>query len=68
MFADPESNVIFYCLLRAADRFKTLHSRFPGVNPDLYDSDCLAFDALFSTFLKESNVIAENYQDALKEM
>ena len=65
---DTDSEVIFYCLIRAADRFKTLHSRFPGVQHELYGSDCLAFEALFSTFLKESNVEANNYQDSLKEM
>lgn len=57
--SNPESDAIYYFLLRSADRFHRLHNRFPGSLDDCYSSDLVAFDALFKTFLKEHKVCVE---------
>jgi amyloid beta precursor protein binding protein 1 len=62
--SNPESDALYYFLLRSADRFHRLHNRFPGSVDDCYSSDLVAFDALFKTFLKEQKI----YVEAPKEL
>ena len=56
LFADPDTDAFFYLLLRAANRFHTLHGRFPGTVMGTFESDALAFEALFSAFTKENGI------------
>lgn len=63
-----DNNMIFYLLLRGVDRFFKLHNRYPGTSEENSESDSLAFEALFSTFLKEQGVSANDTKPYIREM
>jgi hypothetical protein len=65
--SNPEANAIWYFLLRSADRFYTLHNRYPGAQKAAYESDLIAFSALVSAFLKEFG-IQSDLDVAVKEL
>jgi amyloid beta precursor protein binding protein 1 len=66
--SDPESDAVFYILLRAADRFFTLNNRFPGTSSDSFESDSVAFRALFSALVKEFGIELDNADDKVSEI
>ncbi|KAJ3259839.1 NEDD8-activating enzyme E1 regulatory subunit [Boothiomyces macroporosus] len=61
-------NQLYYLVLRTADRFKTLHGRYPGTVDENFESDLVAFEALFDTFLKEVGILDANYHAKVKEI
>jgi hypothetical protein len=65
---NQNSDAVFYFLLRTVDRFNRLHQRNPGTSLENYESDLIAFKALFHTFLKENNIPEISCDDYLSEM
>ncbi|KAJ3321813.1 NEDD8-activating enzyme E1 regulatory subunit [Boothiomyces sp. JEL0866] len=61
-------NELYYLVLRTADRFMTLHGRYPGTVDESFESDLVAFEALFDTFLKEVGILDANYHSKVKEI
>jgi hypothetical protein len=53
---EDDSDSVFYILLRVANRFHALHGHYPGAVAESFESDSLAFEALFSAFSKEIGV------------
>ena len=53
---ENNEDAVFYLLLRAANRFRVLHGRYPGMLAESFESDSLAFEALLSAFIKEIGV------------
>ena len=53
---ENNEDAAFYLILRAANRFRALHGRYPGVLAETFESDSLAFEALLSAFMKEIGV------------
>lgn len=51
--SDPESDLIYYVLLRAADKFYAQFKTFPGVDDQSLDGDIVQLKSFISTLIQE---------------
>ena len=65
---NPDTDAIYYILLRVVDRFKSLNGRYPGSLDSNFESDGFAFKSLLSTFLKEYGIRDNDFENQAKEM
>lgn len=73
--SEPNADVMFYFLLRSADRFYRLHGRFPGVHisypgteESSFASDTVAYEALVGAFLRELGIPDVDCKNQIAEM
>ncbi|XP_078361000.1 NEDD8-activating enzyme E1 regulatory subunit-like [Oculina patagonica] len=65
---DPDSNVVFYVLLKAVDRFYTQYHRYPGYFDDQVEADVVKLKSCLSSLLQEWSVNADVKEEYVHEM
>ncbi|XP_073257022.1 NEDD8-activating enzyme E1 regulatory subunit-like [Porites lutea] len=65
---DPDSDAVFYFLLKAVDRFYTQYHRYPGNFDDQVEVDVVKLKTCLSTVLQEWSINADIKEEYVHEM
>lgn len=65
---DPDSDVSFYVLLRAVDKFYAKFNKYPGESDEDVESDCENLQACVTTLLQDWGIQTTIKEDYVKEM
>ncbi|PFX26195.1 NEDD8-activating enzyme E1 regulatory subunit-like [Stylophora pistillata] len=65
---DPDSNVVFYILLKAVDRFYSQYHRHPGNFDEQVEADVVKLKSCLSSLLQEWSVNADVKEEYVHEM
>ncbi|XP_015754428.1 PREDICTED: NEDD8-activating enzyme E1 regulatory subunit-like [Acropora digitifera] len=65
---DADSDVVFYFLLKAVDRFYTQYHRYPGNFDDQVEVDVVKLKTCLSSFLQEWSISANVKEEYVHEM
>jgi NEDD8-activating enzyme E1 regulatory subunit len=65
---NADSDVVYYVLLRALDRFRSLNGQFPGIDDSKFENDKFAFKSLLAAFLKEYGITQNIFENQTEEM
>jgi len=65
---DADSDVVFYFLLKAVDRFYTQYHRYPGNFDDQVEVDVVKLKTCLSSFLQEWSINANVKEEYVHEM
>ena len=65
---NPDSDLIYYILIRALDRFRSLNGQYPGTCESKFETDGFAFKSLLSALLKEYGITEIKFEGQTDEM
>ncbi|KAK3737522.1 hypothetical protein QZH41_010636, partial [Actinostola sp. cb2023] len=65
---DPDSDIVFYVLLRAADRFYSQYHRYPGHFDDQVEADVVKLRSCVSAILQEWTISTNIKSEYIHEM
>ncbi|XP_058942089.2 NEDD8-activating enzyme E1 regulatory subunit-like [Pocillopora verrucosa] len=65
---DPDSDVVFYILLKAVDRFYSQYHRYPGNFEDQVEADVVKLKCCLGSLLQEWSVNADVKEEYVHEM
>eukprot|EP00039_Didymoeca_costata_P019594 m.338180 g.338180 ORF g.338180 m.338180 type:complete len:531 (+) comp18331_c0_seq1:109-1701(+) len=68
MLEDPDSDIHWYVLLRAADKFKIAHGHFPGIYDDNIDADIPRLKDCVSSLFEDWGLQSATKDECIHEM